>query len=258
MRAGKLDSTTQETKIMKPLDTIEYKNCKILIHQDETPENPFESWDCEPPLLTYYGGRHGYFKAYGEIEDLRDIIAIIPDSCFERGERMKLFKEYISDRFTRFTLREFAGDIQSNGSFKDAFCSILVEYFNDTPSNWRNATEWMELAESLLSLAGITCYQGQSNGYSQGDSTLVLAIATPNWLKTSGVAKRNESSAMKCAFDLYSAWAWGDVYGYTLEDENGDELIDSCWGFYGSDHQESGLLEGAQNAIDCHLETQAK
>lgn len=237
---------------MKPLDTIEYKGCKILIHRDEGPENPFEAWDCEPPLLTYYEE----FKSYGEIEDLRDIIALIPDSCFERGERVKFWREYVGSIYSLRDVAEMKRD--SGMTTREAIESLILSAWGYKPESWSNATEWMELAESLLSIAGITCYQGQSNGYSQGDSTLVLAIATPNWLKASGVLKDRESKAMKCAFDLYSAWAWGDVYGYTLEDENGDELIDSCWGFYDSDHQESGLLEGAQNAIDCHLEAQAK
>jgi hypothetical protein len=32
----------------------------------------------------------------------------------------------------------------------------------------------------------------------------------------------------------YDQHLTGDVYGYTIEDENGD-LVDSCWGFYGHD-----------------------
>jgi hypothetical protein len=45
--------------------------------------------------------------------------------------------------------------------------------------------------------------------------------------------------ARKCLrgeFETYRAWAEGDVWGYVIKDENGDELPDcgaSCWGFYG-------------------------
>lgn len=36
----------------------------------------------------------------------------------------------------------------------------------------------------------------------------------------------------------------GAVYGYQIVDED-DEVIDSCWGFYGYDHEKSGLFENA-------------
>ena len=42
---------------MKDTETID--GYTVTIEQDEYPENPFEAWDCEPPLLTYYGDRHG-------------------------------------------------------------------------------------------------------------------------------------------------------------------------------------------------------
>lgn len=241
---------------MRTHDTIQYKGCTINVHQDETPENPFESWDCEPPLLTYYGGRHGYFKAYGEIEDLRDIIAILPDSIFERGERVKFWREYVGSTYSLRDVAEMKRD--SGMTTREAIENLILSSWGYKPDGWRTACEWMELAESLLSLAGIPCYQGQSNGYCQGDSTLVLAIAAPSWVKLVGAPESSLKAQCKGAFDLYSSWAWGDVYGFTLEDESGEEINGSCWGFYGSDHKESGLLEAAEGDVDSHLESQAK
>lgn len=34
----------------------------------------------------------------------------------------------------------------------------------------------------------------------------------------------------------------GDIWGFSLEDKEGEE-IDSCWGFYGSDINDNGMLE---------------
>ncbi|SUO96766.1 hypothetical protein [Suttonella ornithocola] len=47
--------------------------------------------------------------------------------------------------------------------------------------------------------------------------------------------------------DLLSHWANGDVFGYKVI-VDGD--IESCWGFYGWEHEESGLLEQARATID--------
>lgn len=47
---------------------------------------------------------------------------------------------------------------------------------------------------------------------------------------------------------VWSQYASGDVYGYIIEDEDGDEL-DSCWGCYGLDY----TTEQAAEAVKQHL-----
>lgn len=47
---------------------------------------------------------------------------------------------------------------------------------------------------------------------------------------------------------LYNDYLSGDVYRYNVEDAG-----DNCGGFYGHDHEKSGLLEYARNAIDYHI-----
>lgn len=39
----------------------------------------------------------------------------------------------------------------------------------------------------------------------------------------------------------YEAYANGEVYGFVLESPGG-EVLDACWGFYGSDLSENGIL----------------
>lgn len=55
--------------------------------------------------------------------------------------------------------------------------------------------------------------------------------------------------------ETYSQWVSGSVYGYSIGD---DSDIGSCWGFYGFDHDTSGLLEHAEADIDCHIASQRK
>lgn len=248
-------------------EIIDYKGYKITVAQDEFAENPFEKWDCEPPILTYHCDGRGSFKAYGDVESLGDIVRLMPSSCFEKGNRVALFKEFLAEGST---LREFVELANDCGDYRGAFIQALEWKFDKEPSGWRSATEWFEVAECLLKWAGIPCYNGQSNGYSQGDSALVLAIATPAWCEKVGCAKEHQESACKGAFDLYSSWAWGDVYGVSeihapgITDEDGDEtegeeLEDgSCWGFYGRDHEESGLIDHARSVIDSHIEETAE
>lgn len=50
---------------------------------------------------------------------------------------------------------------------------------------------------------------------------------------------------------IYDDYLTGNVYGYETDD-------DSCSGFFGNDHEKSGLLEYAEDAIDCQIEQEKK
>jgi len=70
---------------------------------------------------------------------------------------------------------------------------------------------------------------------------------------------------LKSTADLYGWWAYGDVFGHIVEkrvidedeadpeadeSEQWEELPDgACWGFYGPDHDESGLEESALQSV---------
>ena len=54
--------------------------------------------------------------------------------------------------------------------------------------------------------------------------------------------------------ETYDQYLTGDVYGYNVESPKGGEIDDgSCWGFFGSDHKQSGLMEQAQGAVDYNI-----
>ena len=234
-------------------ETIEHKGYKIEIATDDSPENPFESWDCEPPLLTYYGGRHGYVKTYQNApSSWWDILRLLPDSVWTRVGRVAFYREFIAP--LGVSVRDYVEERQRVGDV-DAVAEYLCENLGAEPTGWGSAVDWFEMAESLLKFAGIACLNTESTGYSQGDSTLVLAIATPAWLRLTGVSAENAPSQLEGAVDLYSAWAWGDVYGIaSITSPDGEELDHgSVWGFYGSDHEESGLLESARDSIENHI-----
>lgn len=60
--------------------------------------------------------------------------------------------------------------------------------------------------------------------------------------RVSAKAKERALEVLLAEIQVYDEYLRGDVYGYTLEDENGD-LVDSCWGFYG----DTGLKEIIEN-----------
>jgi len=55
---------------------------------------------------------------------------------------------------------------------------------------------------------------------------------------------------LRSEVETYSQYINGDVYGYIVANDD-DDHIDSCWGFYGYDFENNGLMEYARNVIDC-------
>jgi len=224
----------------------------VEIAHDDSPSNPLSEFDCEPPTLVYYEG----LDSYNNAPDINYLVRKIPAGQFARGQRVRLIRDYLN-----VSLREFVQHRRySELGVRDAFAELLGEQCPEPDHrSWGAATDYFETLESLANLAGIPCYYATSRGYCQGDSALVIAFATPEWAAKVGAPADSLASQCEAAFDLYTAWAWGDVYGIaSITDPDGNEVEDgSVWGFYGSDHEQSGLLDSARDSIAYHKEQSA-
>lgn len=70
----------------------------------------------------------------------------------------------------------------------------------------------------------------------------------------------DEDGARKAAESLVEEWNTylsGDVYGYTVEDEDGEQ-VESCWGFYGIDAVREEARAAANSHADKRDEEQAR
>jgi hypothetical protein len=231
-------------------------NFRIYAERDDSPENPFTSWDCNPPTLVFYDR-----SVTGYAGGKRDDSAV---TVYD-------FLPLVSLKKCREILTDLAGEDDAKrlskeyGNARDALGEYVIWDAINNPRYWGEAGKYFDLLESLAIAAKIPHYNGQRNGYSQGHCTLVFVALLPatlaawgndkKWIKEHG-AKSAESTA-----DLYAAWAYGDVYGYTIaevipgdededEDEDEDFTGESCWGYYGDDHEKSGLLEDAYGAVE--------
>lgn len=61
------------------------------------------------------------------------------------------------------------------------------------------------------------------------------------------------TKSLRAEVESYSQYLSGEVYGYIIED-NEEDPIDSCWGFFGSED----VSEQALAAADYHLESKRK
>ena len=228
---------------MSYTETIDIDGYQVEIAHDTDPANPLEEFYCEPPTLVYYEG----LTRYNNPPDINYLVRKIPAEQFAKGQRVRLIREYLN-----VSLREFVQHRRySEISVRDAFAELLGEQCPE-PGFRSWPTDYFETLESLADLADIPVYYATSRGYCQGDSALVIIFATAEWVAKVGIAPEHIKSNLKGTFEQYSAWAWGDVYGIaSITDPDGNEVEDaSVWGFYGSDHEESGLLDHARDSIE--------
>ena len=222
------------------MESETYKGYEIEIIHDEFPENPFEAWDCEPPLAVAYDRNiTSYAKQYGDVNDVPTLTR----------EQIKANLPAILSMLDLSTVWAIRNAMPSSYHPYDIVCCVndaISEYVNDLSNDDR-----LEALCDLYNMAGIPALCKSSRGYSQGDYALVLAVATPEFQKACGNGEGywDDPQHLQAAIDLWGNWAWGNVYGYNIEG------IDdaSCSGYYG-DPETSGLLDDAKSSIDYHIE----
>lgn len=221
--------------------TEEYKGYTINIKHDTDADNPFESWDCEPPIAVYSDrGITEHSTQYGNVTDfpylsreqmkkaLPVVLEVVGLSLLE-VKREAINENYPS--VVSFLNERLADDLYDlyHSDRLEALCNIY------------NAIGWAAVCKSV-------------HGCSQGDYAEVLAVATPKFVKACGNGSNYDwIPSLEQSIKLFGYWAFGDVYGYTI-----DELDNSCWGFYGDYPEYGGAIAAAKSAIDWHIETERK
>ncbi len=130
--------------------------------------------------------------------------------------------------------------------------------------------EVVMLPISMYEHSGITLWLGSKDSHfdSQWDcSSIGFAYVEKNTAEEEGMLDPGEKykhdwkewayAMMEGEMQTYDQFVRGEVYGYMIEDENGEEATDSnlcgCWGFIGDDGKEDMLSEAKAN-IDSYLE----
>lgn len=115
-----------------------------------------------------------------------------------------------------------------------------------------HADEWEAFPLFMYDHSG-TIYQASRGGGNpfpcQWDSGRAGFIFVKRWEVTPKGADPEESAwkAAESFCEVYTHWANGDVWGYVVEDADGD-TVESCWGFIG-DSDDSYMMEEARGAF---------
>lgn len=234
---------------------------RIRAVQDESPSNPFTDGDCNWPIIV---------RSPDKVHDL---------TCYEFGEERNFHlslsmlkndalvhnQHHIARELGHTNLHALLNDYEDEFDGGNSIAPLpkhctdadaLRCCFNAALAD-RSMSEVLDTLCKLYRMAGWPAWTQQVTGYSQGDWAEVLVVATAEARAKFGDGDVKDED-LKSTAELYGHWAFGDCYGYIVEKgepdpEDEDEMLweelGSCWGFYGSDHHESGLEESALECI---------
>jgi hypothetical protein len=230
----------------------EYQGFRVLILHDESPSNPLDDGGCEPSLAVAsygYGGGADVTEYGGG--DILAPLARFTDMQLRRLQRP--ICEALALDHAKVQAEAVDNKRLDGGDLDSIKREIFAEALADMP-----ARRQFEAAAALYGMIGIEALASVSRGYSQGDYADVLAVATPEWAAKVGAPRKSHAGQLAAAVELYGFWAWGDVYGFVIEDKAG-EHIDSVWGFYsdnitGAGFEESGMADYVLPALQSVVE----
>lgn len=217
--------------------TEKYKGFTIKIEQDLDPSNPFEDWDCEPSLMVE-GNNYNKDYSDGEIDSFLTNYLTDNQIVRHKAKILKLINYHES----------FDSD------HEDYTAKEKIDILRDELSDF--LSEDIENKVSFCNSFNIIYYSGTSRGYSQGSWADVFVIITDKDREKLGIDKKNDAKVCEQTFKLYGYWAWGDVWGYIIQNKD-DEELDSCWGYYGDYPEYGGIIDATKHIIDAHLEYEA-
>ena len=229
----------------------------VEIVRDDCAENPHDRGDCESPAIWLHHGLH----EYGD-ERLGDVIWNLSLAIIARKWRALADAVDVSHNDMQALAEEYKRD--NGGCINNARQQVLGAALDELKAEAeRNSYsgDYLDALRTIYRLIGVPAETFTRNGYCQGDVALGLIVMTPKWKAHVGaphatMRRIKEAEAdMSLQADEYAAWLWGDVYGYRIKDETGDE-VDSCYGFYvfgELDPIKSGIAESICESLNSEI-----
>jgi hypothetical protein len=224
--------------------TVEHRGYKIQVYYDTDVQNPFEIWDCNPPIAVYSDRSiTEYATKYGNVNSVPTLTR----------EQIKANLSEILSMLEYKSLREMLREYPFR---ETALVEIVNEEIRVHVDNLYDSQR-LETLETFYNMAGMPALYKQVTGPSQGDWAYVLAVAIPEFQKACGCDEGywDDPERLAPSIQLFEDWAFGNVYGYVIEDADGEE-VSSCWGFYGD--YDDYMLGECRSIIDNIIDRDTK
>lgn len=265
---------------MELCEKEEYRGCTINVYYDDTPEDP-RAWDNVATFVCEHrrynlgdeqdieGRIDGLFNDYVPTKAIIDHFVKTRDAHLVPGEENDYCDQYYEYKET-ICGEEYTRHIDADTSDSDdSIASDMADQLDmcEKISLLEDTGEVVTLPISMYEHSGISLWLGSKWGHpdDQWDcSSIGLAFVEKKTAKEEGMLdpgdeyehdwKKWAYAMMEGEMETYNKYVSGEVYGYMIEDEEGEECSDvhlcGCWGYYDKGH----LLEDAKDNIDTYLE----
>jgi len=247
---------------MGAIETIPYRGFDIEVHVDETPMNPWEDMDHLTVLVQFSGNRRGLHLHADETppgsaeewlrEDLcnNEPMGVDVEELVERGRELdEEFPRPLGEVGQFMQIANEKVDKLVAEHLEKNYVFLTIGYFNNSGLSLHDRTP----GDGDGACAYITLETAVDNWGVPKDSDWDARI--PDWGDNKGKTITLREAARRCMeaeLEEYSNYLCGKCYGWTVERDDLD-IDESCWGYYGDDHEASGLLDAARGAIDWHV-----
>lgn len=202
---------------------------KLRIEHDEFPESP-RDWDNVGTMVCW----HNRYNLGDEQpnEDPEEWLNNLADSFL--GDIPERVAEVVNHFYYFKTYNDYG--MRRPGHVAEAYLKRKREEVIDR--------DIIQLSLYLYDHSGITM---STSGFScpwdsgqVGYIYMTLEQARKEWSGTDAEIRAKALACLEAEVKVYDDYLTGEVYGYVIEDDDGEE-IDSCWGFYGEeDCEQSG------------------
>jgi hypothetical protein len=246
---------------MSDNEIIEYKGYGIEIVHDDTELNPREDFDPLGTMICFHrrynlGDKHNWKTpdeamrglAIAADETVQDRIEF-----WEDGKRWRKLANLENKQKFELGKKVFTAPDAANEKIKELIQSTLKKHYVILPLY-------------LYDHSGITISTGPfSCPWDSGQVGFIYITkkkaCQEYGRKRLGRANRKKLiSYLKQEVETYDQFLTGDVHGYHVhrlnsegEIEDDDDILDSCYGYFGSNWEDNGLFESAKGAIDYEI-----
>lgn len=222
----------------------------VQVWHDSDTENPYHWGDGMAPALWFSHSIESYVQ--GDLEN--PIGRMSPAFVSRHYRKIELILDNVDSDEPALRQRDYGG----------AMSDIRQEYYRECladlrSESWGGVCDYFETLAELWRLQGIPAGTFQRDGYCQGDCARGLIVHLPEWVQAVGVSHASPDEIekdMESDADTYGAWAWGNVYGFTVGNDSDDEDAESCGGYYGTDSDY--FAARVADAVNIILEGRAK
>uniref|UniRef100_A0A6M3Y250 Uncharacterized protein n=1 Tax=viral metagenome TaxID=1070528 RepID=A0A6M3Y250_9ZZZZ len=246
-------------------ETIEYRGFNINIYQDEMAEDP-RDWDNIGQMVCkhrdYYlgdpvdgrdarkDGREKYPR------DAEETVEIMLAAATNENKASSIREAWESGSGNS---KKFKGFVEAGLYICGHLLPVIFPlYLLDHSGLWMKAGSNMDLSCSRRNAFGV-------DPGSWDTSMVGFIFCTWEDVKREYGDKPDKEGVepvdralnyLQGEVEVYSQYLEGSVYWYQIEPKDGNKVDcdDSCGGFYGYDWKKNGLLESAENAIDCAIQ----